>query len=248
MNNSTRLFSVTIKKSWGQLLKGQKSNMTKALINKRLKITQFIGRALVLLPFIRCIVLNGSLASGNHKDSSDIDLLIVSKDGRIFTARFFVNLIGTILFIKRSKSDIRGHAGKFCFNYFLTESYLNINFPKDREKYCADNYSKSQFVAGDIGLFKKFIQTNQALFKKYDCKFQIPDLKFAVPAGEIPTKSQKKNDRFMILQKLGNWFEKWVKKYQIKKIESDPRTHKYPEAIFYNDKELRFHPPKEMES
>ena len=148
------------------------------LVQKRLSKTHLVGRMLARLPFVRAVILNGSLVSGNHKPSSDIDILIIAKDGRIFTARFFVNIFATLVGIKRSKDDKSGHAGKFCFNYFLTEHYLHINYPKEREQYCAGNYSKSQFVAGDVELFKKFMKENEGLFEKYNFKYQISNIKY----------------------------------------------------------------------
>lgn len=211
------------------------------LIKKRLSKTRKIGRMIARLPFVRAVILNGSLASGNHKPSSDIDILIIAKDGRIFSARFFVNIFATIIGVKRSKDDKRGHACKFCFNYFLTKNYLHINYPKERERYCASNYSKSQFVAGDIGLFKKFMKENKSLFVSRGCHPEA-----LAEGSQILRFAQ--NDR-TIIQKFGelfltSWFEKWAKEYQVKKVESDPRTQQYPNMIVYNDRELRFHPPK----
>lgn len=215
------------------------------LVQKRLSKTRFIGRAIAWLPFVRCVILNGSLASGGHKKSSDIDILIIAKDGRIFTTRFFVNVLATLLGIKRSSDREKSHAGKFCFNYFLTESFLKI--PTDRgtemDRYCADNYSKSQYIAGDTKLFEKFIRTNKKLFEKYNCK--ISNNKSQI-SNKIP------NSKFQILNSvkggleyfLTDRFEGVVKNYQTKRIEKDPRTKKYPTLIVYNDKELRFHPPR----
>ncbi len=207
------------------------------LIKKRLSKTHKVGKILMLLPFIRCVILNGSLASGNHKKSSDIDILIIAKTGRIFSARFFVNFFTTIFRIKRSKDEAKDHSGKFCFNYFLTEDFLKIPTGRGEEmdRYCADNYSQSQFIAGDIKLFQKFIRANKKLFNTYDCH------------PEFISGSQNKHGVTIIRSIfefiLTLWFEEKVKKYQIKKIESDPRTKEYPNLIVYSDKELRFHPP-----
>lgn len=212
--------------------------MSGNLIQKRLSKTRFVGRLLARLPFVRCVILNGSLASRNHKKSSDIDILIIAKKGRIFSARFFVNFLASILRIKRSKDESKSHAGKFCFNYFLTETFLKIPIGRGEkmDRYCAKNYSQSQFVAGDHKLFEKFLRTNQELFSTYNCH------------PEFISGSRNKfgmtifRDIFEFL--LTEWLEELVKKYQIKKIESDPMAKKYPTLIVYNDKELRFHPPK----
>lgn len=219
------------------------NTITKNLVQNRLAKTDKIGKIICQLPFVRCVILNGSLASGTHKQESDIDILIIAKDGHVFTARFFVNLLATIFRIKRSKNDSKGHAGKFCFNYFLTESYLTINYPKEREEYCAHNYSKSRFVAGDIKCYEMFMTTNDRLFKKHNCHPERSEGSISSKILQSPRRPQ--NDKKKLLKYFFvDWFEKWAKNYQIKKIESDPRTKKYPDHIVYNNKELRFHPSK----
>lgn len=231
--------------------------MNNHLIKNRLRKACFMGRIIARVPFVRCVILNGSLTGKNHKSSSDIDILIIAKKGHVFTARFFIVFFATIFRIKRPKdkfqiSDnqcgdsviVKPHAGKFCFNYFLTEDFLKI--PTGRgdkiDRYCADNYSKSKYIAGEIKLYKRFMTENKLLFQKYG--FEIRNSKL-----EIRNKSIIHNSKFIILQKFseflfGSWFERWTKKFQTNNIESDPRTKKYPELIVFNDKELRFHPPK----
>jgi predicted nucleotidyltransferase len=220
------------------------------LIAMRLSKTHFIGRILARLPFVRCVILNGSLAQGRSNESSDIDILIIAKSGHIFTARFFVNFFASILRIKRPKDEKKDHSGKFCFNYFLTENYLKIPTGRGEEmdRYCADNYSHSKFIAGDISLFNKFILVNQGLFSKYNCHPEASaegsserNERAAAPRffTNVQNDIQKIAERLFRLR-----FENWAKHYQIKKINTDPRTKKYPELIVFNDKELRFHPPK----
>lgn len=208
------------------------------LIRKRLFKTQFIGKMLIRLPFVRCVILNGSLAKDKSKESSDIDILIIAKSGRIFSGRFFVNAFSMILGIKRSKDEKKSHAGKFCFNYFLTEDYLKIPTGRGEkiDKYCAENYSQSKFVAGDYYLFKKFLKTNEQLFHRYGFHSNL-----SFPPKREPKKLLK---IYRTMSWCGDLFESWAKSYQIKKIESDTRTKRYPNLISYNDKELRFHPPK----
>jgi len=100
---------------------------------------------------------------------------------------------------------------------------------------------------------------NRDLFEKYGCtvsgtchsvistpqpclrveksyKINVNAIKRSLHAGRDDKGSGRNNKN--------NWLESILKKYQIKKIESDPRTKKYPALIVYNDKELRFHPPK----
>jgi len=223
--------------------------MNNKLIKRRLSKTRFVGRLLAQFPFVRCVILNGSLAQNKSKESSDIDILIIAKSRRIFSARFFVNVFGTIFKIKRSKDEVSGHAGKFCFNYFLTEDFLKIPTGRGEKMdcYCADNYSHSRFVAGDMKLYEKFMKENQGLFEKYGFKITKSKLQMT---NKNPNYKFENDIMFSLRIKsgmihcIGDWFERKVKLYQIKKIESDPRTKKYPDLIVYNDQELRFHPPK----
>ncbi|MFA7244343.1 MAG: nucleotidyltransferase domain-containing protein [Patescibacteria group bacterium] len=187
------------------------------------------------MPYVRAVFLTGSLASGDANISSDIDMLVVTKMGRIFTARLFVILAATIMGIKRTKNPDKNHAGKVCLNYFLTENYLKIPHGRGEkiDKYCAENYSQAKFLAGDYQIFEKFFEVNRKLFKQY----QITNIKL-----QINSRSQSHYPFYRT--RLGNWFEEQLKAIQIRRIESDPITAKYPHLIVYNDQELRFHPPK----
>lgn len=211
--------------------------MNKLNLN-RLKKTKRTGKFLACFPYIRCVILNGSLAAGKSTEKSDIDLLIIAKPGHIFTARFFVMAFMQLFRLKRAKFDSGETAGKHCLNYFLTEDNLKIYCVKGREEFCASNYAASKFLAGDYKLFIQFMQTNEALFQKF---------------GQPTAKHQPKPYLRPLIQRIGEWklsllfgarFENWAKRYQVKKIESDPRTQKFKNEIHYSDSELRFHPPK----
>ncbi len=219
--------------------------------NRYLKKTGRMALVLQMVPFVGCLILNGSLASGAAKESSDIDLLIIAKDGRIFTVRFLVNLIAVLLGQKRSSDESNDHAGKFCFNYFMTTSYLKIPAGRGEkmDRYCAENYSKSVLVWGSKKVFRKFFKQNEKLFltQKAKGKSQNYDLKlkarFPIPASPFlfPGRLQEA----ILGGRLGDQVEQVLKRIQIKKIEGDPRTRKYPNLIVYNDQELRFHPPRD---
>ena len=44
--------------------------------------------------------------------------------------------------------------------------------------------------------------------------------------------------------KTGDRLENKLKNIQTRSIEKDPRTRLYPQLIVYNNREMRFHPPK----
>ena len=224
-----------------QLIIINQSMINQKLNRSRLKKTKILSQVLACFPFVRCVILNGSLAQNKSKQSSDIDLLIITKTKRIFSARFFIVLFSSIIGIKRSRDTDHDHSGKYCFNYFLIEDYLQIPTGRGEkiDQYCADNYSHSLFLAGSPEIFNKFFEANTKLFQKYGYKSQKIEIKSSRGNRCLVSLFQQFIELF-----FGNWFEDSVKKYQIKRIKNDPITRLYPDLIVYNDCELRFHPPK----
>ena len=216
------------------------------IYNHRLNNLKIMAKLLQLVPFIRCVVLNGSMTENKIKRSSDIDLLIIAKRRRIFTCRAHVLFWAYISGLKRSTNEIRGHAGRFCFNYFLTDNFLTI--PSGRgekmDKYCAENYSKSKLIWGDEEIFTKYMTTNLVWMKKF-----LPQISshkaVSLYAENIKLFIWKaKILEYILRSSFGDWIERILKNIQVKKIEQDPRAKKYPQLIAISDKELRFHPPK----
>lgn len=229
---------------------------SKNLINARALKTKKMAKVFQFVPFIKCLILNGSLAEGKSKRSSDIDFLIIAKTNRIFTVRFFTGVIGAALGVKRSSRENTNHAGKFCFNYYLTEDFLEI--PHDREEevnlYCAKNYSASILIWGDRQIFNEYYKVNYAWMEKYlhTSKFKFADgfplkdnfVSKQFPVNNIRGRQIGRRWEKVLSGKFGDWLELQTKRFQIFLIERDKRTWSYPEYIVYNDRELRFHPPK----
>ncbi len=227
----------------------------KKAAEKYLKKARLLSIFLQWAPFLRCIILNGSLAAGTAKESSDIDILIIARRGRIYTVRFCVNSFAAILGIKRS-NDNKSHAGKFCFNYFLTDNFLTVPIRRGRkvDRYCADNYSRSVLVWGKQTVFDRFMEENEELFRKATTDDRRPAYRRGKPPTEVALPMKIFHPVFVIGRILEFFLNGWLgkrmenvlKRYQIRKIEKDERTKKYPDFIVYSDRELRFHPPKRV--
>lgn len=72
---------------------------------------------LLMAPYTRAILLAGSVAAGNPKPQSDIDLIIVSQNNRVWLNRFFLEILTRALKIRRTKNNFNN---KICFNIFLS--------------------------------------------------------------------------------------------------------------------------------
>lgn len=75
------------------------------------------------LPFLRVVAVCNTLAFGVPNSRSDIDLFIITKPGRIFTARVMVTLILWLLGVRRHGKKI---AGRFCLSFFVSEDAMNL--------------------------------------------------------------------------------------------------------------------------
>jgi hypothetical protein len=113
--------------------------------------------------------------------------------------------------------------------------------------YCAKNYSKSVLVWGDKKIFTKFFKVNESLFSKVPHSFSNLDeelQKYFPVRGSFLMQRPKSVIEKLLSGRFGDWLELRLKSLQIKLINRDSRTAKYPKLIVCNDREARFHPPK----
>ena len=105
-----------------------------SLVSRRLRRTRLslplyaradkLSRLLSFIPGVLAIYLTGSLALGNTNGDSDIDFLIVTAPGRLWTTRLFLTLFTSFLGLRRTPHS-RSNSGKLCLNLYLTPtSYL----------------------------------------------------------------------------------------------------------------------------
>ena len=78
-------------------------------------------RVLAALPWIRLVAVSGSLAVGAADEDADVDLFIVTVDGRLWLARALTILVGRAL----ARPDDGGDAW-LCPNYMVTTSALAL--------------------------------------------------------------------------------------------------------------------------
>lgn len=75
------------------------------------------------VPFLRKIYVCNSLSFGLVDEKSDIDLFVVTKNGRLFTARAVLTLILQVFGLRRHGRLV---AGRFCLSFFADESMADL--------------------------------------------------------------------------------------------------------------------------
>jgi hypothetical protein len=205
------------------------------------------------LPFIEFVFGSGSLAVGNVDEESDFDVLIGTRSGRIFTARFFAALAFGLFGWRRAKEH--GHAdaaNKMCLNHFVTPATYRLTL--ESNAYWKLLYEKLVPVYGSERKIQQFFTENKALIGERKVELD-QRYKWREP-------SDFKNVIEILLRgKVGDRFEEFLKKYQVARIEaglpsegesrephqmiihgaSGEKVELQP-LIVYTDDELEFHP------
>ena len=197
-----------------------------------------LARWLTLVPYVRGLLACGSTALGNTTKASDFDVFVISFPGRLYTCRFFLWTISSLLGVRRKPSE-RVAPDKLCFNHYLTEADM---FLKYQSLYTAQLYSNLKPVFIDPNLHEKFYSSNlwinnylynfkpQKDFVRRSVKSILLFI-FIVKAGE-----------FLLNSSVGNILELILKKYQQNRIRENPLTIETGGRVIYTDKELEFHP------
>ena len=76
------------------------------------------GRLLYAFPFIRSVMISGSLSKNYMDRESDVDYFVITEPGRLWVSRFFVALFKRLFFLNSRKM--------FCVNYYIDYDHLEI--------------------------------------------------------------------------------------------------------------------------
>lgn len=185
------------------------------------RIRKFIG-GLRFLPFVRGVGLAGSQSLGLEQKTSDIDLFIIAKKGKIWQVRTLVTAYFQILGVRRYGNKI---ANRFCLNHYITEGKV---IQQGRNWYSAMEYGKLRALVFGSGIVS---------YKRDNSKW----LKIFFPQLYVK-KVQIERQTFLqqFLEKLldnaiGEKIEVWLKDWQIKKIRlTDPHTTASEDELFFS--------------
>ncbi len=181
-----------------------------------------------LLPFVNFVFISGSLALGNVHEHSDFDVLIGCKEGRVFTARFFSNVL--FILIRKRREAFYGK-DRICLNHYITPSSYALKKPY--ALYPPLIASLVPFY-GSKEEMDKFIKANRLTFLKNG------DRRFIGSERRLIAILIEK----MLKGTLGDMFERLIKRLQIPRIRAFLKSQHVisQDGIILSDKEIELHP------
>ncbi len=121
----------------------------------RMRSARFHSRIISHFPFVRAVMLSGSISKGYMGERDDIDYFIVTKPDRLWTARTLLVLFKKIFLFNSYRN--------FCINYFVDADNLHIQ-------------EKNRFTATEIAFLmpvykkevhKKMLEANRWIEQYY---------------------------------------------------------------------------------
>lgn len=149
-------------------LERKKANEEK--LHRAKKVAQFLGK----IPTISAVFLTGGVAVGNAQKNDDIDFMIITKPGWLWTTRFVVVILSKLLGTYTHKRVLRSEstqydANTWCLNLWLDETALEV--PKDqRNIYTAHEVIQAVPLFDRTGIADVFLSKNRWITDYIACR------------------------------------------------------------------------------
>lgn len=158
-------------------------------------------------PFVRSIMISGTLAKGYMDQNCDIDFFVITKPGNITISKFLIGVSRRLFFPKG-----------LCVNYIIDTDNLLI------EK--QNIYSATEFATlipvMDSNIFHEFISKNKHWVTDNLPNYNI-QRNISKPIKEAALKISIEK---LLSTKIGNFFETRLQKFYLKKLSNGKKEHK----------------------
>lgn len=234
-----------IEMKWGYYFLQGKSHLVRqrlvrhAIAQDKWKILLRCAPFLAWVPFVRSLAGSGSLAQDNTKVSSDLDVLVIVREGRIWTTRLLLLIVTSVLGRRRKYYD-RNAPDMVCLNHYIAESSLPVASAIQNVA-MAMQYASLVSLYYDHGI-RNFKQRN-AVWIDGHVRFPVqPDVrhKYTILLGGIAA-FFKHQLELLLQEPLGDYIEEmaeYIQRWMVKRHQDFSR----PGRIALSSSELAFHP------
>ncbi len=163
-NNTPKLKVKVIYKNGFYFIEGNENLVYKRSVRERIskrkrKIAEKASFLISSIPSVKMVGITGSLAMNNTEKRGDIDLIIITKMGKLWTSRILVYLILSLFRIPLRIPKSKEQDDKLCLNMWLDESDLEWSH-KNRNFYTAHEILQTVPIINKKGTYGRFLSEN----------------------------------------------------------------------------------------
>lgn len=148
-----------------------KKQLRKRISAKKMLIAKRAARILAKIPFIKMVGITGSLSMNNATEEGDIDFLIVTSKGLLWTARLLGHLALTLFGIKIRSSGSGEQKNRLCLNMWISED--NLVWKYDRNFYTSHEFAQIVPLCNKDKTFEKILWNNRWILKYWPNSVKI---------------------------------------------------------------------------
>lgn len=162
--------------------------MKKRISTRKIEIAKDSAKILSLIPTVKMIGVTGALAMENASDESDVDLMIITKKGSLWTTRLLTYfLLRTMNYALRKPGD-RNQKDKLCLNMWLDES--DLVWDKDKRNiYTAHEIAQVMPIVNRDQTYERFITKNKWIRNYWPNAVRVSEKRKR--SNRLPRKSEK---------------------------------------------------------
>ncbi|HAU98821.1 MAG: hypothetical protein UX04_C0002G0005 [Microgenomates group bacterium GW2011_GWF2_45_18] len=128
---------------------------------EKLEYARSVGLCIARVWGVRGVLLSGSLGAGAVQSYDDLDFVVITRKGLMWTTRFLVVLFLKFVGLYRGKNDLANKEleKKACTNLWMDESTLELPLEK-QTLYSARELIQAQPIACPLELSERLLQKN----------------------------------------------------------------------------------------
>ncbi len=159
-----------------------KRTLREKISDKKLLIAKKAAKIIAKIPSVQMVALTGALCMRNCQDEADIDLLVVTKKGVLWSTRFLVYLMLKILQVPLRVPGERNQKNKLCLNMWLDESDLVW---RKRNMFTAHEIAQIVPLFNKDKTHEKFIHKNHWINAYWPNAVKISNLESRIKKKEV---------------------------------------------------------------
>ena len=201
----------------------KRQTISRNKIQQKIHLLKFLGG----LPWIKYLGISGTVSMLNAQPKDDIDLFVITKANKLWTARFWLIIITLILGVRRKPGD-KNYRNKLCLNLFFSEA--NLKIPKRKQ---------TQYVAHEILQLKTIVNKDETYEELLLANLWVSELFPQAPMPNYPR--VKRVEPFVGARGMEKLLRRWqlflINRHRTQEIVTDTQLWFFPDDF---EKKLPF--------